>query len=396
MNPGVIAHASLIPDLLSWRESSPLSTHAWTHRLIARRHCFGVTRIGSITGLDRIGIPIAQAVRPLSFSSAVSQGKGLTLLQAAASALMESIESWASQNILDSYSTVSSFHELGLFLRRAFESWLTHDAPSDWDRVPLQWMDGWDLFERRVVPVPAMLVDTVYLSPSPYPAMFPRTSTGLGAGRTFTKAVIQAGLEILERHAIGKAKSISDFFDTRQINIRQFGDGLCANLVAQIMNADLLCALWKAPSEAYFPVYWCHVMEQGPPNELAPLPSEGFGCDFSDERAAVKAILEACQARATAISGAREDITRIFYPTSHDRHHLAEWRSQLSQDLGYVIPATAPLEESSDREILDHLVRTLHQAGALAAIVIPLWSDFDNEIHSVRLLAPPLTLNPRG
>jgi ribosomal protein S12 methylthiotransferase accessory factor len=42
----------------------------------------GVTRLGNITGLDHIGIPVAIAVRPNSRSVAVSQGKGLDLPQA--------------------------------------------------------------------------------------------------------------------------------------------------------------------------------------------------------------------------------------------------------------------------------------------------------------------------
>jgi ribosomal protein S12 methylthiotransferase accessory factor YcaO len=46
----------------------------------------GITRLGNITGLDRIGIPVAIAVRPNSRSVSVSQGKGLELPQALASA----------------------------------------------------------------------------------------------------------------------------------------------------------------------------------------------------------------------------------------------------------------------------------------------------------------------
>jgi YcaO-like protein with predicted kinase domain len=37
----------------------------------------GITRVGDITGLDRIGIPVWIAVRPNSRTLSVSQGKGL-------------------------------------------------------------------------------------------------------------------------------------------------------------------------------------------------------------------------------------------------------------------------------------------------------------------------------
>lgn len=55
------------------------------------RRRFGITRIGSLTRLDRAGVAVAQAVRPLSLSNAVSQGKGETLMEAAAGALMLSL-----------------------------------------------------------------------------------------------------------------------------------------------------------------------------------------------------------------------------------------------------------------------------------------------------------------
>ena len=59
----------------------------------------GITRLGNITGLDRIGIPVAMAVRPNSRSVSVSQGKGLDLPQAMASALMEACEGFHAEEI---------------------------------------------------------------------------------------------------------------------------------------------------------------------------------------------------------------------------------------------------------------------------------------------------------
>src|SRR5207244_6295350 len=59
----------------------------------------GITRLGNVTGLDRIGIPVVVAVRPNSRSVSVSQGKGLDLAQAMASALMEAIEGFHAEEI---------------------------------------------------------------------------------------------------------------------------------------------------------------------------------------------------------------------------------------------------------------------------------------------------------
>lgn len=66
-------------------------------------------------------------------------------------------------------------------------------------------------------PVPLAVVDTVYTVPSPHPAIFPRTTTGLGAGTNLTRGIVHAGLEILERDAVARAHAMPHFFDRRRI-----------------------------------------------------------------------------------------------------------------------------------------------------------------------------------
>ena len=403
MRSGLAPSASSVPDLLrqqngdNWDEGAIGMSGAWIRRLIRSRRHIGITRIGSITRLDRIGVPIVQAVRPLSLSNAVSQGKGLTWAQATASALMESMESWAGENIPPERLRSATAESLGASVRALYRPWLETDAPEVWDRRPMTWLDGWDLFTDRRMPVPSALVDTVYTLPSPHPVMFPRTTTGLGAGRTLTQAVVHAGLEILERDAISQAHRIPHFFDLHQISLPDDGSGPCAYLLSLIRHAGLLCGIWQAPANHDLPVYWCHLMERGPPQELVPLPSEGFGCDWTHEGALIRAVLEACQARATAISGAREDVTRLHYPDFHDRPHLAEWREQLSSPWRLrIFPSGRLRSEASDAARLDRVLDSLRLAGASAAAVVPLLSSSENEVHVVRLVAPPLRLNPRA
>ena len=79
-------------------ERTEATAHELVRSLLSRRAAFGITRVGCITRLDRIGIPVVQVSRPLSLSNAVSQGKGLSVAQAAASALMEELEVWAAES----------------------------------------------------------------------------------------------------------------------------------------------------------------------------------------------------------------------------------------------------------------------------------------------------------
>src|SRR5687768_13787505 len=50
---------------------------------------FGITRLANVTGLDRVGIPVYQAIRPNSRGLSLSQGKGIDATAAKVSALME-------------------------------------------------------------------------------------------------------------------------------------------------------------------------------------------------------------------------------------------------------------------------------------------------------------------
>ena len=48
-----------------------------------------ITRLGDLTGLDRIGLPVMQAVRPAALSEVTTLGRGLSRAEAAVGALME-------------------------------------------------------------------------------------------------------------------------------------------------------------------------------------------------------------------------------------------------------------------------------------------------------------------
>src|SRR6266496_3142850 len=89
--------------------SEQKSYRAGTHRIrnpeqtlaeyLPKAKDMGITRLANVTGLDWVGIPVYNAIRPNSRSLSVSQGKGVTLEAAKVSALMESIEYWHAEHI---------------------------------------------------------------------------------------------------------------------------------------------------------------------------------------------------------------------------------------------------------------------------------------------------------
>lgn len=395
--------AGLVASLARERARPALSpaesdarTAALVRGVLDRRHRFGITRLGSITRLDRTGIVVTQVVRPLALSNVVSQGKGPDPWRAAASGLMEALESWSGEQIDPARLTTRAAIDMEGELRRLYAGSLVHRSDPGWDRIALRWIDGWDLFTDRCLPVPAALVDTVYTYPSPHPVAFPRTTTGLAAAGTLHDAIIHAGLEVLERAGVAAVAHEPHFFDRAQLAGPAIGGPLSARLLARLDDAGLVAGIWRVEAEHGLPIYWCHVVEKEGTEEVAPLPGEGFGCDFTHDAALAKALMEACQARATAIAGAREDITRRFYPDRHDRSRIEDWRRRILGSAAHSTPPREVTAPAGAAEALDRLLRALASTGAQAALVVPLFHLLEPEIYVLRLVAPPLRHVPAG
>src|SRR5690242_848779 len=77
------------------RVSSPEETLARVSPMLPH---IGITRVAEVTWLDRIGIPVFQAIRPNSRNISVSQGKGVTRALAKVSGIMEAVELWHAEN----------------------------------------------------------------------------------------------------------------------------------------------------------------------------------------------------------------------------------------------------------------------------------------------------------
>lgn len=391
--------AAEVPGILTReRQLSPPpdfdATRSLVSRLLARRGQFGITRVGAVTRLDRIGLPVVQVVRPLALSNAVTQGKGSTLAAAAASALMEAMETWAAERIAAGRVQIATAAALGGHVTRLLREWVEADVDESWQTVELPWIDGFDLLANSVTPVPLALVDTVYTNPSPHPRFFPRTTTGLGAGATLRQAVVHASLEILERDARAKASRLTRYFEDHQVDFANSAGPLTRHLLTAIQCAGIVAGAWRVPAAHDLPIYRCHVMEADEQLELVPLPADGAACDFTADAALARALAEACQSRLTAISGAREDVTRAAYPASHDRGHLAEWRAYLAS---FALTGERPGQSAAtpvEGDRLERVITALRIAGARAVVVVPLHSDPQLGVHVVRVVAPPLLPSP--
>jgi ribosomal protein S12 methylthiotransferase accessory factor len=166
-------------------------------------------------------------------------------------------------------------------------------------------------------------------------------------------------------------------------------------VLEKLRTANMLTGIWRIPSAHNLPIYWCHIMEDDWRAELVPLPAEGAACGCTEDHALSRALLEACQARLTAISGAREDVTRQVYPSAYDRAHLNEWRQQLrTPSSKRKCPEDNGGGEQKPALQLERILDALKKAGARAVLVVPLLSDPRTRVHAVRVVAPPLRHTP--
>lgn len=162
----------------------------------------GITRIASIGGLDRLGLPVVMACRPNSRSIAVAQGKGLDLDAAKASAAMEAIETWHAETI-EAPLQLASSEDLRLRARLCDVARLPMPADSRFHPdLRILWIEGEDLLGGGPVFLPYELVHTDYTLPATTGGgCFVADTNGLASGNHLAEAILHGLCEVIERDA---------------------------------------------------------------------------------------------------------------------------------------------------------------------------------------------------
>jgi YcaO-like protein with predicted kinase domain len=273
----------------------------------------GITRLANITGLDWIGIPVYQAIRPRSRLLAVSQGKGLTRAQAQVSALMESLEGFHAEEVTlpTVRDTVGAVRVLLPYDPYALP--LFHPSGID-DRTVLDWCPATDLWTGDMTWVPRELCVLDFRLAARYHwPRFRMTTNGLASGNTVAEAIVHGLCEVVERDscwrgdrdpAVGQRHVMPDSITprlARRVLDRFDRAGIETRIVDMSGPTGLPC----------FEVWIDH------PD--GPAPARGSGCHPSRLTALLRALTEAAQSRLTYIAGSRDDIDRRYYRTSTGR-----------------------------------------------------------------------------
>lgn len=280
----------------------------------------GITRIADVTGLDCLGIPVAMAYRPNSRSRAVSPGKGLDLVAAKASALMETIELWHAERIhlplyLASVNELRFEHTLidlaGLPKRRDGE---LHD------NLRLLWIEADELLSSTRLLVPFELVHVNFTLPLPTSSgALLASSNGLASGNTLLEALSHALCELVERDAMTLWRARTDAQRlSRKLDLGSIDDESCRWVLERMEAAGSAVAVWDVTSDVGIPAFRCSLVESKPALLRPHQPGVGSGCHPSRAVALLRALTEAAQTRLTLITGSRDDIHLRQYALSKD------------------------------------------------------------------------------
>ena len=268
----------------TYRRVAPRKTLA---AIVPIAKSFGVTRLADVTGLDRIGIPVFQAIRPMAKSISVSQGKGVTRNAARVSALMEAIELHCAEIVApDGYFVASNREGEGLT-----------DAAA--------WCAGTELLSGRAAQVPHAQISMDYTN-----RISNSSSNGLASGNDRTEAIVAALCEVLERdaHAHWLARPASVRQRTA-IDPDTITNPVGLRLLRSIRAAGLGARLWSFGDDHGVAAIACAVYELSSDSSLVLPPTMGVGAHLEPAIALARAVTEAVQIRATLIAGARDDLT---------------------------------------------------------------------------------------
>ena len=345
-----------------------------------------------ITGKDDVGIPVFSVDRQETALGKPKyyNGKGVTREQALASAVMESLERYSAE-MRDTDEVVYGTYE------QACDVMMTVDPKDLILPIPvldrymsetIAWTEGWEMFRGCPVWVPACAVYYPYQPDGDY-QLFRYHTNGIAAGNTMEEAILHALFEDIERDAW----SICEYRDATRGDIVVEDDGsLPAQLISKFADQGIEIHLKDLTSDIGIPTIGAaadDVRTKDP--EMLTI---GVGTHLNPEIAAVRAITEVAQSRATHKHGAK----------------INAQLQKVTQDMGYErikqvnrmwfgrSPRTVKLEDMEDRStpyVLDDIevvLGSLMEAGFQSVVAVDLTRPELN-IPVVRMIVPGLEVS---
>jgi ribosomal protein S12 methylthiotransferase accessory factor len=369
------------------------------HRLRPHFARLGITRLADITGLDVVGIPVAQAIRPMSRSLSVKQGKGANLAAAFASAAMEAAEAFHAETVAGElrFATARQLKASGPVADPDGMCAGPAAGPTGLMDVEMSWLPARNLVDGCRTWVPFDCVHLDFTRPAETDFL-DRSSNGLASGNTLAGAVAHALLELIERDALAHFWTLEpQKRRTRRIDPRavERRGATAATMIAKVLASGLRLDLFDATNDLAVPVAIARIYDtsaaRGPrPGNRVTGASIGHGAHLDPDVALARAVAEAAQSRLTLIAGSRDDISpRDYAPRAdHNVSILIEHTFDVAAH-GYAKFDYSDASGATAADDVVILVSRLRSVG-LSQILIADLSREELPINVVRVLVPGL------
>lgn len=330
------------------RESVPKKSGPGVHREVSAAETLdrvtpylrtiGVTRVADITWLDRLGIPVYNAIMPRSPDViSVYNGKGATPVDAKVSAVMEAFERFSAWQPRAA-ELIATYTDLAASGATALDP-LTHNLEIDrryHHDLPISWTYGYDLLNDEQVLIPLCLAG--------YHRRFHEvqcyritTSNGIASGNSLEEALCHALCEVIERDSWTMADLVSNRL--KHVVRDKLGKAAPPGAVEWLeeLHPSLDLATLPQAAQRYVALFEKAgvrlvlrdiTSDLGVPSVAAMAVEDvaetfsgthgGYGAHPDAEVAVLRALTEAAQSRAVDIQGMREDLSM------HD-DHVESW-----------------------------------------------------------------------
>lgn len=292
-----------------------MDPEAFLRRIMKVAPLAGMHRVADISRLAEASLPVFQSCRPNVFWHPITgqntgaQGKGSTALQAQISCVMETIEGFCQEPrsprlIRGSYRYLSAQHVMLDPRHLELNDGAAPPEPDD----PVMWTPAYSVELDREILVPAEIVYFPFL-PSEYgvESRFPAVTNGVAAGATYLEAVTHSLYEVIESYYIRclqEGQVEIEELDLRQLDSVHYGS--VPEAIERLHHLRVFTLRLRGARN--LPMA-CAYIKSDYTNLCA-----GYGCAGDVETAVSRAISEAVQGLATAMSGSREDLPEPYFP----------------------------------------------------------------------------------
>jgi ribosomal protein S12 methylthiotransferase accessory factor len=359
-------------------------------RIAALLPRFGITRLSRLTGLDRPGIPVWNAVSPNARSIVINQGKGITDIDAKVSAAMEALErAVAGDPPVPARSAARRDFAAAGETCLPLDVFIAAGQPFVGEDETLDWLAGRDVVTgaRVWVPQEAVCLDRTDTAPR-----FWQSSDGLASGNCETEAMLHGLLERIERDAdrlwrlLPRESRLAAAVDPADL-----ASPVVDDLAARFHGSGLDLRLFDITSDLAVPTYAAVLAENGILKRQRPLFHDatiGYGTHPVAARAAIRALTEVAQSRLTFISGARDDLFAETFTRPLPAETLALFEARPRPAKAYPAPA------GDAAALLAWCLERLAAAGIGPVVAVPL-GDASLPVSVVKMVVPALE-NPEG